>query len=133
MQVVKLVLIEATPRKQYFNHIGTAKNDWAVKDVLGVFMNIKSRKSYMIFRTKNSARCNSTHFKWLCALLHLRHTKLVISRLQRDQEFSIPGFLGRDFAKSRDPRIFRDGISLKFYPGILPKKYGISRDFPLSA
>ena len=40
-------------------------------------------------------------------------------RLQRDQEFSIPGFPGRDFAKSRDPGIFRDGISLKF----------LSRDF----
>ena len=35
-------------------------------------------------------------------------------RPQRDQEFSIPGFLGRDFAKSRDPGIFRDGIILKF-------------------
>ena len=35
-------------------------------------------------------------------------------RPQRDQEFSIPGFPGRDFAKSRDPGIFRDGISLKF-------------------
>ena len=40
-------------------------------------------------------------------------------RLQQDQEFSIPGFPGRDFAKSRDPGIFRDGISLKF----------LSRDF----
>ena len=45
---------------------------------------------------------------------------LPTGRLQRDQEFSIPGFLGRDFAKSRDPGIFRDGISLKF----------LSRDFP---
>ena len=44
----------------------------------------------------------------------------VLIRLQRDQEFSIPGFPGRDFAKSRDPGIFRDGISLKF----------LSRDFP---
>ena len=35
-------------------------------------------------------------------------------RPQRDQEFSIPGFPGRDFAKSRDHGIFRDGISLKF-------------------
>ena len=43
----------------------------------------------------------------------------VSSRLQRDQEFSIPGFPGRDFAKSRDPRIFRDGIVLNF----------LSRDF----
>ena len=42
-----------------------------------------------------------------------------MSRLQQDQEFSIPGFPGRDFAKSRDPGIFRDGISLKF----------LSRDF----
>ena len=50
-------------------------------------------------------------------------------RPQQDQEFSIPGFPGWDFAKSQDPGIFRDGISLKFYPGILPKKYGISRDF----
>ena len=40
-------------------------------------------------------------------------------RPQRDQEFSIPGFPGRDFAKSRDPGIFRDRISLKF----------LSRDF----
>ena len=38
----------------------------------------------------------------------------VTTRPQRDQEFSIPGFPGRDFAKSRDPGIFRDGISLKF-------------------
>ena len=51
------------------------------------------------------------------------------TRLQRDQEFSIPGFPGRDFAKSRDPGIFRDGISLKFYQ----KKYRISRDFLLSS
>ena len=36
------------------------------------------------------------------------------TRPQRDQEFSIPGFPGRDFAKSRDPGIFQDGISLKF-------------------
>ena len=42
-----------------------------------------------------------------------------MSRLQRDQELSIPGFPGLDFAKSRDPRILRDGISLKF----------LSRDF----
>ena len=38
----------------------------------------------------------------------------VLGRLQRDHEFSIPGFPGRDFAKSRDPGIFRDGISLIF-------------------
>ena len=37
----------------------------------------------------------------------------LMGRPQRDQEFSIPGFLGRDFAKSRDPGIFREGISLK--------------------
>ena len=42
-----------------------------------------------------------------------------MGRLQRDQEFSIPGFPGWDFAKSRDPGIFWDGISLKF----------LSRDF----
>ena len=47
---------------------------------------------------------------------------MVMSRLQRDQEFSIPGLPGWDFAKSRHPGIFWDGISLKFYPGILPKK-----------
>ena len=62
-----------------------------------------------------------------------KKTDSLISHLQRDQEFSIPGFPGRNFAKSRDPGIFRDGISLKFYPGILPKKYGISRDFLLSS
>ena len=45
-----------------------------------------------------------------------------MTRLQRDQEFSIPGFPGWDFAQSRDPGIFREGISLKFYPGISPKK-----------
>ena len=39
-----------------------------------------------------------------------------VTRPQRDQEFLIPGFPGRDFAKSRDPGIFLDGISLKFYP-----------------
>ena len=41
---------------------------------------------------------------------------IVASSLQRDQEFSIPGFPGQDFAKSRDPGIFRYGISLKFQP-----------------
>ena len=41
-------------------------------------------------------------------------SKSVTIRLQLDQGFLIPGFPGRDFAKSRDPRIFRDGISLKF-------------------
>ena len=55
--------------------------------------------------------------------------KVPVSRLQRDQEFSFPGFPGRDFAKSRDPGIFRDGISLKFYQ----KKYGFSHDFLLSS
>ena len=58
---------------------------------------------------------------------------LEMNRTKRNQEFSIPEFPGRDFAKSRDPGIFRDGISLKFYPGILPKKYGIPWHFPLSA
>ena len=48
----------------------------------------------------------------------------VISRLGRDQEFPILGFPGRDFAKSRDPKIFRDKISLKFLSKVLPKKYG---------
>ena len=42
-----------------------------------------------------------------------------MARLQQDQDLSIPGFLGRDFAKSRDPRIFQDGIVLNF----------LSRDF----
>ena len=45
-----------------------------------------------------------------------------MTRLQRDQEFSIPGFPGRDFAKSRDPRIFWDGISLKFQSRDFTKK-----------
>ena len=52
---------------------------------------------------------------------------------KRNQEFSIPEFPGRDIAKFRDPGIFGDGICLKFYPRSLLKKYGISRDFPLSA
>ena len=43
----------------------------------------------------------------------------LMARLQQDQDLSIPGFLGRDFAKSRDPRIFQDGIVLNF----------LSRDF----
>ena len=47
----------------------------------GVLMDIKSWKPYIIFRAKYSAQCNSTHFKWLCALLDLLHTKLVISCL----------------------------------------------------
>ena len=50
--------------------------------------------------------------------LPLCFTRYTGIRPQRDQEFSIPGFSGRDFAKSRDPGIFRDRISLKFYPGI---------------
>ena len=73
---------------------------------------------------------------WSTSQQHLHivyHSKLsIIFGLQRDQEFSLPGFPGWDFAKSLDPRIFRDGISLKF-PEILPKKYEISLDFPLSA
>ena len=32
-----------------------------------------------------------------------------MSRPQRDQESLIPGFTGRDFAKSRDSGTFRDG------------------------
>ena len=36
------------------------------------------------------------------------------TRPQWDQEFSIPGVPGRDFAKSRGPGIFQDRISLKF-------------------
>ena len=39
---------------------------------------------------------------------------LEMNRPQRNQGFSIPGFPGRVLAKSRDPGIFRDGISLKF-------------------
>ena len=65
------------------------------------------------------------------SMLHSQVVKgtSLMGRLQRDQEFSIPGFPGWDFAKSRDPRIFRDGISLKFFPGILSKEYRISGDF----
>ena len=47
-------------------------------------------------------------------IMHLNVFVSLVIRPQRDQEFSIPGFPGRDFAKSRDPGIFRDGISLKF-------------------
>ena len=39
---------------------------------------------------------------------------LEMNRPQRNQGFSIPELPGRDLAKSRDPGIFRDGISLKF-------------------
>ena len=46
------------------------------------------------------------------------------------KKFSIPGFPGWDFAKSRDLGIFWDRISLKFYPGILPQKSMGSRGFP---
>ena len=48
----------------------------------------------------------------------------ITSRLQRNQEFSIPEFPGRDFAKSWDPGTVEDGISLKFFPGILQKSVG---------
>ena len=34
-----------------------------------------------------------------------------ICRLQRDEEFSIPGFLGWNFAKSRGPGIFGTGLA----------------------
>ena len=51
---------------------------------------------------------------WLKIDFKIDWSQRLIGRPQRDQEFSIPGFLGRDFAKSRDPGIFRDGISLKF-------------------
>ena len=54
--------------------------------------------------------------------------RAVTGRLQQDQEFLIPGFPGWDFAKSQDPGIFRDRISLKFYPRIIPK-WGLS-EFP---
>ena len=37
-----------------------------------------------------------------------------LTRPKWDQEFSIPGVPGQDFAKSRDPGIFRDGINLIF-------------------
>ena len=50
----------------------------------------------------------------------------VMARLQRDLEFSIPGFPGWDFAKSRDPGIFRDGINLIFSSRDLLEKF---RDF----
>ena len=43
-------------------------------------------------------------------------------RLQRVQELSIPGFPGQDFAKSRDPWIFWNGICLKFLSRDLTKK-----------
>ena len=41
---------------------------------------------------------------------------LEMNRTKRNQEFSIPGFPGWDFAKSRDPGIFRDGKI--FIPGL---------------
>ena len=46
-------------------------------------------------------------------------------RPQRDQEFSIPGFPGQDFAKFWDPEIFQGGISLKFLSRDLAKKPGV--------
>ena len=62
-----------------------------------------------------------------CKMKHLKFMGLTYNRAdcitfrpKRDQEFSIPGFPGRDFAQSQDPGIFRDEISLKF----------LSRDFP---
>ena len=48
--------------------------------------------------------------------------RAVTGRLQQDQEFLIPGFPGWDFAKSQDPGIFRDGISLKFLSWDFPEK-----------
>ena len=71
-------------------------------------------------REKSNANRNATNFNtkhW--RFWHLayprdpRETFALVTRPQRDREFSIPGFPGRDFAKSRDPGIFRDGISLK--------------------
>ena len=43
----------------------------------------------------------------------------------------IRNFQSQDFRDGilQNPGIFRDGISPKFYPGILPKKYGISRHY----
>ena len=38
--------------------------------------------------------------------------KQVMSRLQRDQEFSILGFPGRGFAKSQDPVIVKYNLGL---------------------
>ena len=40
------------------------------------------------------------------------------------------GFPGRDFAKSRDPGIFRDGISLKFLSQDFTKKVKDPSGFP---
>ena len=57
-----------------------------------------------------------------CKKLALIDSQVLMNRLQRDQDFSIPGFPGRDFAKSRDPGIFRDGISLKFLSQDYTKK-----------
>ena len=43
---MKLVFIEATPRQHYFNQIRTAKNDWAVKDVLQAFLWISNQGNH---------------------------------------------------------------------------------------
>ena len=44
-----------------------------------------------------------------------------ITRLQRDQEFSIPGFLGQN---PKIPGFFGTGLAISFYLGILPQKCG---------
>ena len=54
----------------------------------------------------------------------------ITGRLQRDQEFSIPGFPGWNFAKSWDPGIFWDGINLKFLSRDFTKKVWDLSGFP---
>ena len=44
-----------------------------------------------------------------------------------------PLFPGQYFAKSQEPQIFGTGFVCIFHSGILPKKYGIFRDFLLSS
>ena len=67
--------------------------------------------SYMLWlpgwKTLNNICSNNAYFSDYMESMPPTH---VISRLQRDQEFSISEFPGWDFAKSRDPRIFRDRI-----------------------
>ena len=50
---------------------------------------------------------------WIAYMASLENSPIVplTVRLQQDQEFSIPGFTGRDFAKSQDPGILQDRIS----------------------
>ena len=86
------------------------------------------RPVILLYTTTTTTNTTNMYYHWYAPPFS------IMNRPQGDQEFSISDFPGRDFAKSWDPRIFQNGISLKFLSrDFTKKKSSISRGYHLSS